>query len=122
MDVVTLALAYACKGWPVLPIHSVFDGCCTCGDRSCRSPAKHPITPNGVKDASIDAAIIRRWMDETENKANVGIATGNGLLVLDVDAKSGGLASLATWEEQFGKLPLTPTVLTGGGGRHYYFS
>jgi hypothetical protein len=108
-------------GWPVLPVHSFIDGCCTCGDKNCRSPGKHPLTASGVKDASTDNAVIRRWLEETENKANIGIATGNGLLVLDVDAKSGGLVSLAAWEDRFGKLPLTPTVETGGGGRHFYF-
>lgn len=121
MDVRSFALDHANKGWSVLPLHAFIDGCCTCGDETCRSPAKHPITPNGVKDATTDTEIINRWNDETEGLANIGIATGNGLLVLDVDAKSGGPATLAALEDRLGKLPLTPTVQTGGGGRHFYF-
>ena len=78
MDVRSFALDYAGRGWPVLPLHSYIDGCCTCGDETCRSPAKHPITPNGVKDASADPDVIRRWMDETHDMANVGIKTGDG--------------------------------------------
>jgi hypothetical protein len=121
MNIYTTAIHYASKGWSVLPVHSFIDGCCTCGNKLCRSPAKHPLTPNGFKDASTDPGIIRRWLDDTEGKANLGIATGNGLLVVDVDPKSGGMASLEDWEERFGKLPMTPTVRTGSGGKHFYF-
>ena len=122
MDVRSFALDYAGRGWPVLPLHSYIDGCCTCGDETCRSPAKHPITPNGVKDASADPDVIRRWMDETHDMANVGIKTGDGRLVVDADAKNGGLESLAAWEGQFGKFPPTPSVQTGGGGKHKYLA
>jgi hypothetical protein len=121
MDVRSFALAYALKGWAVLPLHSYIDGGCTCGKATCISPAKHPITCNGVKDATTNPDIITRWIDETDGLANLGIATGNGLLVLDVDAKSGGPTTLASLEERLGGLPLTPTVQTGGGGRHFYF-
>lgn len=117
-----LATDYAQRGWPVLPIHTFDDGHCTCGDVACRSKAKHPITVNGVKDASTDPEVIQRWMIETDGQANIGIATGNGLLVLDIDSKSGGFESLAVLEGRFGRLPITPTVQTGGGGKHYYFS
>jgi hypothetical protein len=93
---------------------------CTCESPTCGSPAKHPLTPNGVHGATTDEQVIRRWWSEAEI-ANVGIATGKGLLVLDIDAKHGGLESLAQLEVQHGPLPMTPTVATGGGSRHYYF-
>jgi hypothetical protein len=80
------------------------------------------LTANGVKDASVDPSAIRRWMDETSGLANIGIATGDGLIVVDIDAKSGGLESLAALLEHFGELPLTKTVATGGGGKHFYYS
>lgn len=114
------ALSYAAQGWPVIPLHTVADGTCTCESQSCTSPAKHPLTAKGVHDATTDTATICRWWTEAAI-ANVGIATGNGLLVLDIDAKHGGLGSLAQLEAQYGPLPQTPTVSTGGGGRHYYF-
>ncbi|MBX9790029.1 MAG: bifunctional DNA primase/polymerase [Pirellulales bacterium] len=116
------ALLYAKTGWRVLPVHAFADGLCTCDDEQCHSPAKHPITTNGCKDATTDVETINRWWRETNGMANVAIATGNGLLVLDVDAKSDGLSSLAELERANGTLPLTPMVETGGGGRHYFFS
>lgn len=115
------ALDFARRGWRVLPLHSYADGMCTCENPKCTSPAKHPLTPNGVHGATTDEATIRRWWTEAPT-ANVGIATGNGLLVLDNDAKHGGNESLALLEAQHGPLAKTPTVATGGGGGHRYLS
>lgn len=121
MEVIDFALQYASQGWPVIPVHSFLEDACTCGDEGCRSPGKHPLTANGVKDASVDPTVIRRWMDETSGLANIGIATGDGLIVVDIDAKSGGLESLAALPQRHGELPPTKTVATGGGGKHLLF-
>ena len=51
------ALAYAqVRGWKVFPCHTFVDGGCTCEDANCGSKAKHPLTPNGCKDATTDPA------------------------------------------------------------------
>ena len=117
------ALGYAAQGWQIIPLHSFVDGCCTCEQATCGSPAKHPLNANGVHGATTDEETIRRWWKETGGLANVGIATGasSGLVVVDVDAKSGGLETLARLEQDHGKLPTTPTASTGGGGRHYFY-
>jgi hypothetical protein len=66
----TAALAYAERGWPVLPL----------------SPrGKGPYTEHGVHDATIDLDQIRGWWQGTPD-ANVAIRTGSGLAVLDFDA------------------------------------
>lgn len=57
---------------------------------------------------------------ERHRDANIGIRTGNRLVVLDIDTRAGGDRNLATLEAEHGPLPMTPTVHTGGGGRHYY--
>jgi len=53
----------------------------------------------------------------------VAIVTGrlSGLVVLDVDPRHGGDASLAAFEARHGPLPATVESRTGGGGRHFYF-
>lgn len=53
---------------------------------------------------------------------NIGVATGKGLLVLDVDVKAGkgGLDSLLLLEEA--GLPLSYRVRTPSGGLHVYLS
>jgi P4 family phage/plasmid primase-like protien len=100
------ALAYAGMGFAVFP---------------CASRGKVPLTAHGVKEAVKEPEAIRvLWRLHPD--ANVGIATGaiSGVVVLDIDPRHGGDDTLAALEAQHGKLPETPTVLTGGGGVHFY--
>lgn len=62
---------------------------------------------------------FKRWPD-----GNVGIVTGviSGLVVLDIDPKHGGDSSLDELIQEHGPLPHTIEAITGGGGRHVYFS
>lgn len=122
-DLLDQALAYAARGWHVLPLHSVRpDGACTCG-KECASPAKHPRTRSGLKDATTDPDRIRSWWTEWPS-ANVGIRTGaiSGLYVLDVDPDHGGEDSLEDLEQSYHPLPPGPRALTGGDGIHYLFT
>jgi putative DNA primase/helicase len=113
------ALEYATRGWQTLPIHSSAEARCSCGE-GCSRPGKHPRTPHGVKDATVDADIIRSWWAQWPD-ANVAIATGtaSGIIVLDVDGTA-GIESLHDLEAQHGVLLDGPRVRTGGGGRHIY--
>jgi putative DNA primase/helicase len=52
------ALAYAAAGLAVFPVHSVEQGCCSCGRADCRNKGKHPRTPNGFKDATVDTSQV----------------------------------------------------------------
>jgi putative DNA primase/helicase len=117
---------YAAQGWHVFPLHSVVDGVCTCGNAACKSPGKHPISSHGFKEATTDPERIAAWFDgRTRFPRNIGIATGNGILVLDIDHKPGkpdGKDSLVTLLKQHGSLPLRTLVAeTGGGGAHMVY-
>ena len=116
------AIAYAKCGKPVIPLHSIRDGVCTCGKADCSSPGKHPRTRNGLKDATTAARQIEAWFRKWPD-ANVGICTGatSGVIGIDIDFRHGGDRSLADLERQHGELPETTECLTGGGGRHLYF-
>lgn len=86
---------------------------------------KTPATSHGCKDATTDPAQLTEWWGGGSTY-NVAIATGHGLVVLDVDTDHNvgkfGDETLADLERQHGKLPDTWTCLTGGGGVHYYFA
>ncbi len=120
------ALDYARRGWPVLPVHSIRDDRCTCGNPDCDRPAKHPLgrlVPHGVKDATTDEDTIRAWWAAAP-WANIGVATGraSGIVSLDVDPARGGKNNLDALEREHGALEETPRVDTGSGGEHWYFA
>lgn len=74
-----------------------------------------------VKHATTDPEQIEKWWN-TWPDADVGIATGDGLIVIEVDAQNGGLESLSDLEAQFGSLPPTQTAAKGDGSRQIYMS
>jgi putative DNA primase/helicase len=102
-SVASSALIYAERGWPVFPLRG-----------------KVPYTANGLKDATTELARVDQWWHQTWPGANVGIRTGAGLLVLDVDPPDGD-DSLHELEREHGELPRTVQVVTGSGGAHYWF-
>lgn len=116
------ALAYAERfSWAVVPLHSIRNGFCTCGREDCTSPGKHPLTRNGVKDASKDPAVIAGWWKRWP-WANVAIAAGQAsdFFAVDIDGETGE-ESLRELEDKHGKLPSTVEQITGSGGRHILF-
>jgi len=99
----------------IFPLHGVLPGpACTCAlGPTCKSIGKHPMV---------------RWRNYDENSrgpsGGYGIQTGqfNGILVVDLDVKSGkdgvaALIALATGRP----IPDTLSVLTPSGGVHLYF-
>lgn len=70
------ALEYALR-WLVLPLAWITGGG-ICGCRKgadCPRPGKHPLTQNGVYDATQDEATIKYWWSKWP-QANIGIRTG----------------------------------------------
>jgi hypothetical protein len=45
----------------VLAGHTWHKGKCTCAKPTCDRPAKHPLTKNGVKDATKDIETVTKW-------------------------------------------------------------
>jgi hypothetical protein len=122
-DILAAALVYASRGMLVLPLHSASGSGCSCGRPDCSSPGKHPRLVNGLSGASGDVDQIEDWW-ECWPDANIGIRTGaaSGIVVLDVDTPKGGTATVDALERAHGPLPATPTVQTGSGGYHLYFT
>jgi len=97
------ALSYAGRGWPVFPL---------------RPGAKEPDgrqAPRGLLDATTEPDRIRAWWASSP-RANVGLRTGEGIDVIDVD----GPRSLL---DDLGGPPVTPGALVSTGrGWHLYFA
>jgi hypothetical protein len=81
---------------------------------------KRPTITDWPTWAATPETIRAHW--QREPRANVGVRTGNGLVVLDIDPRAGGDDVLADLEHEHGELPATVECRTGGGGRHLYFA
>jgi len=126
-----LALGYAARGIPVLPLHhpvvrwsaavrEPIEAGCSCDDPGCALVAEHPMTPGGVEDATTDPAKLVWWWRRFP-ESNVGLATGWLFDVLDVDGpESGDTARWSTVTQVLGRRG--PLVRTGGDGWHFYLA
>jgi hypothetical protein len=117
------ALAYARRGWPVLPCHTPAAAGCSCGHADCGSAGKHPRIAGGLTNATTSADQLRRWWTRWPN-ANVAVRTGaaSGLVVVDIDPDHGGTQSIRRLVDRHGPLPAGMRVRTGSGGWHLYFA
>jgi hypothetical protein len=101
------ALAYAAAGLPVFP---------------CAPGGKTPLTHTGFQEASTRPDRIRGWW-AWQPGANVGIATGHGVDVLDIDVhRSGdGYAALESLYRAGLVAGALQAVRTPSGGAHLYY-
>ena len=115
-----VAQYYVSKGLSVLPIHVIeSDGDCSCRNVNCDSPAKHPLTTNGVDGATKDSSQLKEYFSGDYEIANIAVAVGqeSGIWILDVD----DLKPLTELTSKHGKLQKTPLLKTQSGTWHYHF-
>jgi hypothetical protein len=103
MTAAEYAALYAAHGWQPLAV---------------RANDKRPLAP-GWQTADLEQVI---GIMEAHPGANVGIVMPPGTMILDVDTKTGGPATLASLEATHGPLPRTLTATTPSGGRHIWFT
>lgn len=101
------AVAYASAGVPVFP--------CVPGE-------KNPLTTHGFHDATTDLRQIRSWWRRTP-EANIGLATGHSIDVLDVDvhAIGTGFPLLRTLHRTGQIAGWGQAVRSPSGGLHLYY-
>jgi hypothetical protein len=126
-ELLSSALTYAARGWRVFPCHTPNGDRCSCGNRVCGNPGKHPRfdvadLDNGVLSATTDILLIQRWWGRWPD-ANIGLACGeeSGFFVLDIDPRNDGEEGLAKLIRENRPLPSSVMALTGGGGQHHLF-
>jgi hypothetical protein len=109
-DTLTAALAYAARGWRVLPI---------------MPGQKRPPMAAWQHAATTDPTTIESWWTQLYRDHGLGVATGpeSGIFIVDVDVANGkrGDESLQELVDTYGPLPETATVITPSGGTHLYF-
>lgn len=97
--------------------------CSACKETDCRGPeACGHDQCHGVKDATTDAARINAWWTKTPN-ANIGIACGRMVDVVDIDGLEGQRSRSEHWDSNFAKIDddCVAKVLTPRpGGMHLY--
>ncbi len=128
MNCLDAALAYAARGWQVVPLNwpIMVDGQlgCSCRRRlKCGSAGKHPWVRWKENGGSTDPTQIHEWW-RWRWHSNVGILTGrdrSGLVVIDVDPDHGGGTTLEGLQADNGRMPATLAAVTGSGGRHLLF-
>lgn len=111
-DVLAAALKWAAAGWRVFPL---------------TPNGKEPLPEShGFLDAASDPAVVSAmpWQFDGVD-CNVGVATGAGLVVIDVDVKHGkdgwkALAAVGITREYLDGLN-TYSVTTPTNGKHYWF-
>lgn len=103
----------------LIPLHSIKDNKCSCGNLKCTSKGKHPFFRyNWKRIATNDGSKILNWFNKYQS-VNFGVATGrksaiNGkyLTVVDVDQHDHPILE---------KLPRTFCYQTGSGGYHFWY-
>ena len=120
-ELASAAISYARAGWGVLPLHSPAVGGCSVGDPAAPAPPSTRARRTGSRTRPATSPVVSRWWAMWPD-ANIGLATGDGVVVLDVDPDHGGDETLRELEREHGELPVTVEALTGGGGRHLFFA
>lgn len=108
IDTTRIAVSYAReRGWQVFPT----------------DPETDRLPDDWVHRATAEPQGVRELWDEVP-EGNPALRCGprSGVLVLDVDPKSGGGLLLDRLEEELGRLPDTLIARTGGGGLHLFFN
>jgi hypothetical protein len=118
--VLKLALAYARKGWRVVPLYA--DDPVKYAERydDIDKPLKRPRIKEWQRRGTTDEATIRDWWRRWPD-SNVGVVCGptTGFWVLDVD--TGGERTLSSLEKKHSRLPKTREHRSPSGGRHLLF-
>jgi len=114
---------YIESGFKIFGLHGASGGACNCGDVECTAILKHPVMSNWQN--------VPHWSDEQIECFNelghfnsgFGVLV-KGFLVVDVDARNGGVPSFKKLCKDVPSLLECAFIVntgSGGGSQHYYF-
>lgn len=99
------------------------DGSCGCEYPDCKNIGKHPIRAGWQHPLRLDEEQFDNGEAAGQFKTGYGVLT-RGLLVIDVDAKNGGVDSFKLLMDKLPELATCGFVVdtgSGGGSQHWYF-
>lgn len=112
----------------IFPLHRFQGDVCECGNQECKAIGKHPIMSNWQYVTVWDDEQLANLEDETGlygyNKFESGFGVnlqGRNLLVVDIDARNGGVESAAQFAHILSACTFVVKTGSGGGSKHYYF-
>ena len=114
---------YMDAGFRVFGIHDVKDGKCGCGDPDCKALYKHPVISNWQNVPAWSDEQIETFDAMGHFDAGFGVLC-SGWLVIDVDARNGGVESFAKLCRAVPGADKSGFVVntgSGGGSQHHYF-
>lgn len=112
------------SGYRVFPIYKfTTKGICECGQQGCVAIGKHPRTSNWQHTPVWDEDQIEQFEQDEYFDTGYGVVCRD-LIVVDVDARNGGVASYAKLLQAIPEIAgagLAVSTGSGGGSQHLYF-
>jgi hypothetical protein len=99
------------------------NGNCACGWSECQAAYKHPLISNWQKTPEWSEEQIDVMEMSGQFDTGFGVLCA-GLLVIDIDARNGGVSSFAKLVEAIPEAASAGLIVetgSGGGSKHYYF-
>lgn len=114
---------YIDAGFRVFGLHGVTNGHCNCGNAECDAILKHPIMSNWPSVPNWSDEQIECFSEMGHFNTGFGVIV-KGFLVVDVDARNGGVASFKKLCKDIPSILECAFVVntgSGGGSQHWYF-
>lgn len=116
---------YIAAGFRVIPLYPIIDGKCGCGWDECKAAGKHPKSSawqHTPEWSSEQLATMREFSGDLYPA--LGVLIRDGLLIVDVDERNGGVESFQRLQSDTGikiKAGFSVRTGSGGGSMHHYF-
>lgn len=111
-------------GYKIFGLHTIVNGQCSCGIPDCPTTGKHPIASNWQHTPLWSEEQLEVMEMSNQLATGFGVLVSGGLLVVDVDARNGGVES---YERLLADIPeiagagLVVNTGSGGGSKHLFF-
>jgi len=111
------------EGFRVFGLHSFKGKVCACGRADCEAAGKHPLSSSWQHTPIWDEGQIDLMEESGQFASGFGVLC-RGLLVIDVDARNGGIESFTKLSEAVPEIAQAGLIVgtgSGGGSKHLYF-